>query len=105
MQTPSPVRERLQGKRFLAALQAVGIEADNVTRNRKTGVHTVKFTAPDISNFNSKGTRPAREWGRLIMAAFEDAEVIGAYDSVADWRPGKPVLFATVQVRISGGGR
>ena len=105
MQTPSPIRKRLQGKRFLEALQSVGIEAHNVTRNRRTGVYTVKFVAPNIADLNSKGTRPAREWAKRITAAFSDIEVVGMYDSVADWRPMKPVLFATVQVRINEGGR
>lgn len=102
MQTPSPIRTPRQGKRFLAALQAAGIEAHNVTRNRRTGVYTVMFCAPNIADLHSKGTRPAREWAKRITDAFEDAEIVDTYDSVADWRPMKPVLFATVQVRISG---
>lgn len=104
MQTLSPVRER-QGKRFLAALQAAGIEAHNVTRNRRTGVYTVKFVAPNLADLYSPGTAPARVWAKRITAAFEDAEIVDTYDNVAEWRPGKPVLFATVQVRISEGGR
>jgi len=100
MQTPSPIRKRLQGKRFLEALQSVGIEAHNASRNRRTGIYTVMFCDPNISDLNSKGTRPAREWAERITAAFEDAEVIDMYDSVAEWRPGKPVIFAQVKVRV-----
>jgi len=100
MQTPSPIRKRLQGKSLLEALRAAGIEAHNASRNRRTGIYTVMFCDPNISDLNSKGTRPAREWAERITAAFEDAEVIDMYDSVAEWRPGKPVIFAQVKVRI-----
>jgi len=97
---PQPVRERLQGKRLLSALRARGIEADNVTRNRRTGVYTVKFTTPNVTNFYSKGTDPARVWARRIEECFDDVQIIDTYDSIAEWRPQKPVLFATVFLRI-----
>lgn len=95
-----PAREPLQGKRLLSTLRARGIEADNVTRNRRTGVYTVKFTAPNMNNFYSRGTDSARVWAERIEACFEDVEIIDTYDSVAEWRPQQPILFATVFLRV-----
>lgn len=93
-------REPLQGKRLLSALRAKGIEADNVTRNRRTGVYTVKFAAPNMSNFYAAGTLPAREWAVKIEDCFTDVEIIDTYDSVAEWRPQQPILFATIFLRV-----
>lgn len=95
-----PAREPLQGKRLLSTLRARGIEADNVTRNRRTGVYTVKFTAPNMNNFYSRGTDSARVWAERIEACFDDVEIIDTYDSVAEWRPQQPILFATVFLRV-----
>src|SRR5690554_3572205 len=95
-----PSREPVQGKRLLTALRARGIEADNVTRNRRTGVYTVKFAAPNMNNFYSRGTDPAIVWAQRIEACFDDVEIIDTYDSVAEWRPQQPILFATVFLRV-----
>lgn len=97
---PQSSREPLQGKRLLAALRARGIEADNVTRNRRTGVYTVKFAAPNMNNFYSRGTEPATVWAQRIEDCFDDVEIIDTYDSIAEWRPQQPVLFATVFLRV-----
>jgi hypothetical protein len=90
-----PAKPR-QGKTLLSRLAAAGIQADNVTQNRRTGVFTVKFTAPNINNFYSKGTDSGRVWAERIQAAIPEADIIDVYDSVAEWRPQLPILFATV---------
>jgi len=97
---PRTPREPLLGKRLLSTLRAKGIEADNVTRNRRTGVYTVKFAAPNPNNFYSRGTDPARVWAQKIEDAFAGVEIIDTYDSVAEWRPQHPILFATVFLRV-----
>lgn len=93
-------REPVQGKRLLHALRAKGIEASNVTRNRTTGVYTVKFAASNMNNFYARGTDSARVWAQRIEEAFSDVEIIDTYDSVAEWRPQQPILFATVFCRV-----
>lgn len=85
-----------QGKALLERLRAAGIAAHDVTRNQRTGVFTVKFVDPNQSNFYSRGTDPAQAWAERIEAAMPQARIIDRHDSIADWRPGKPVLFATV---------
>lgn len=97
-----PPREPLQGKRLLSALRARGIEADNVTRNRRTGVYTIKFAAPEMNNFYSRGTDSAKVWAERIEAAFSNVRIIDTYDSAAEWRPNQPILFATVFAIIDG---
>lgn len=94
------VPEKLQGKRLLSTLRAKGIEADNVTRTRRTGVYMIEFAALNMSNFYAAGTLPARVWAQRIEECFTDVEIIDTYDSVAEWRPQRPILFATVFIRI-----
>lgn len=95
-------RQRAQGKSLLEALQAAGIHASDVSRNRRTGIHTVRFVAPNLTAMDSPGTAPAKVWARRITAAFSDVEIVDTYDSVAEWREGQPVIFATVFVKIIG---
>ena len=92
-------RPRSQGKHILAVLRARGIDARDVTRNRKTGIYEVKFGAPNVTSFTSKGTDSAHVWARRILDRFDGIEVVDTYDTVADWRPQQPVLFATVYLR------
>jgi hypothetical protein len=94
--TRQPAREPRQGKSLLSRLAAAGINASSVTRNRRTGVYTVKFVAPNVNDFYSKGTDSARVWAERIQAALPGVEIIGTHDSVADWRPRMPVMSATV---------
>jgi hypothetical protein len=95
---PSP-RPPSQGKQILAVLRARGIDARDVTRNRRTGIYEVKFGAPNVTSFTSKGTDSAHVWARRILDRFDGVEVVDTYDTVADWRPQQPVLFATVYLR------
>lgn len=95
-QTGSQTTKR--GKDVLADLQSQGIEAGNVTRQR-TGIYAVEFRAPNLSDIGERGTDPAHIWARRIEARFDGIEIVDTYDSVADWRPQRPVLFATVFLR------
>lgn len=87
-----------RSKEVLAELQSQGIEAGSVTRQR-TGVYAVEFRAPNPANQGERGTDPARVWARRIEARFDGIEIVDTYDSVADWRPQRPILFATVFLR------
>jgi hypothetical protein len=90
---PSPNRE------MLSALRARGIDAGSVRRNRRTGVYAVRFSAPEVTNFYGDGTDSAQLWARRIQNSFDGVEIVDTYDTVADWRPQRPVLFATVFLR------
>jgi len=100
---PRSQRQRAQGKSLLEALRAAGIDASDASRNRRTGIHTVRFVAPNVGDFNSPGTDPAKVWATRITNALTDVEVVDTYDTIADHRPNKPVLFAQVFVRIKSG--
>ncbi len=95
----SPTRQPREGKWLLAHLRAAGIEAKNVTRNRKTGIYVVDFDADDVDDFYSLGTDPAHVWAQRIRERLPAVEIIDTHDAVADWRPYKPVLAATVFLR------
>lgn len=85
-----------QGKALLERLRAAGIEAHDVTRNQRTGVYTVKFVDPNQSSLYSRGTDAANVWAERIEAAVPQARIVDLDDSIADWRPRRPILFATV---------
>lgn len=96
-------RKAAQGKQLLAMLRNAGICAQEVTRNRRTGVYSVRFGSPNVTSFYAEGTDPARTWADRITDRFY-VEIVDCYDSVAEWRPNKPVLFATVFLRWKEGG-
>jgi hypothetical protein len=76
-----------------------GIAARSVSRNRKTGVYAIQFVAPDVNTYGAAGTDPAQAWAQRIEDCFDGVEIVDMYDTVADWRPNHPVLFATVYLR------
>lgn len=100
IEAPAPTAKLLPGARLLLDLRAAGIVASSVIRNRRTGVLTVKFAAPDISDFTSQ-TDPAKVWAERILNAVDGYEVVDTYDSLAEWRnpTNPPVLYATVFLR------
>ncbi len=91
--------ERKHGKRLLAQLEAQGIRAGSVIRNRRTGVYAVEFDAPNVTDTTSPGTDPAALWAKRIQDRFDGVEIVEAIDNVAEWRPHRPILFATVYLR------
>ena len=95
----APVRTRREGKRILVQLREAGIAATDVTHHRESNTYSVDFDSADIDNFHSKGTDPARVWARRICEKFPDLEIVNIHDAVADWRPRRPVLTATVLLR------
>lgn len=97
---PKPVRKHSPRKSLLKRLEAAGIRPTSVVRNRRTGRYTIKFVGPNNDNFYSRGTAPAQEWAERIQEALPLADIVEAYDSVADWRPARTVLFATVVLNL-----
>ena len=89
-----------QGNRLRKRLERLGIYASKVTQSRSTGQYAVKFSDPQQADFYSKGTDSAVVWAARIQAALRAAVIGAKHDSVADWRPNKPVLFATVFVTL-----
>lgn len=96
---PTTLQRHSRNRELLAALRARGIQAGSVRRNRRTGVYAIRFGAADVTNFASSGTDSAQLWAQRIQEQFDGVEIIDTYDTVADWRPQQPVLFATVFLR------
>lgn len=90
----------IPGPRILTRLTNAGVKAQSVTRNRRTGIYTIRFGSPNVTNFNSIGTDKGSVWARRIEHVLPEAVIVDTYDSIADWRPGCPVLFATVFIRL-----
>lgn len=88
-----------EGKLVLDQLRVQGIAAKKVKHNRSNDTYAVQFGAPEVARFECEGTDPAIVWARRIQDRFEGVEIIDTYDTVAEWRPQKPVLFATVFIR------
>lgn len=92
-------RTVLQGPAVLDILHAAGLAAHNVTRNRRTGVYSVRFNAANMSDFNSR-TDSADVWAERITQAIPSAVITNTHDSRAWWREGEPVLLALVEFKL-----
>lgn len=80
-------------KRLQQQLIAAGLPAE-VHGYRRTQA-TVRFRGHDA------GTERAEVWAERIAAAVPGLRVVETHNSVADWRPGCPVLTALVIVEFN----
>lgn len=79
-------------RRLQQQLTTAGMTAD-VHGYRKTQI-TVCFKGHD------SGTDSAAVWAQRIAAVVPNVRIVETHDSVADWRPGCPVLYALVIVEF-----
>jgi hypothetical protein len=84
------------GPEMLAYLNSAGIAAQKVVCRRRNKHYVAEFYVPEMR----QPVRPAGEWAREI--ARHGLEIIAAEDTVADWRPGRPVICATVTFTLPG---
>ncbi len=73
-------------------LASLGVPAQKVVRKQATGDYVADFYVPQME----QATAPAQEWARRIRATLPQATIRATHDTVADWRPGTPVIYATV---------
>lgn len=92
--------ETALGGRVLQRLHSVGIDAKRAHYNRRTQTFEIQFQPGNLIDQLTAGTDPAKVWGLRITAAFAGVEIVDGYDTVATWRPGSPIIFATVYARI-----
>ncbi len=85
-QKPFPTSAMMQGY-----LHKMGIDAQKVQHKRGTGCYTAEFYAPDMQS----PVRPSQDWARHIESRI-GARVIDRSDTVAPWRSGQPVIWASV---------
>ncbi|MEO1287329.1 MAG: hypothetical protein AAFV93_06140 [Chloroflexota bacterium] len=76
-------------RRYLVSL---GVDTQKVVRKRETGNYVADFY---ISGMDDP-IAPARNWARDICHVLPDAKIVDTHDTIATWRKGKPVIYATV---------
>lgn len=87
----------ITGRAMCRHLVSLGIDVQKVVRKRETGDYVADFFVPQMQN----PIAPAREWARQIRRVLPSASIIDTHDTVASWRAGEPVIYATVAFRYS----
>jgi len=73
-------------------LVSLGVPAQKVVRKQRSGAYVADFYVPQLE----EAIPSAREWAARIRATLPQAHIVDTHDTVAEWRPGKPVIYATV---------
>lgn len=78
-------------------LVALGVAAQKVVRKQETGDYVADFFIPEMDD----PIPPATEWARQIRRVLPEAHIIDTHDTIAAWRAGQPVIYATVVFQLS----
>lgn len=81
-------------------LVSLGIPAQKVIRKQDTGDYVADFFVPTMS----EAIKPAKEWAELIKVEMPSVRIIDTHDTIAVWRPEKPVIYATVIFQLPESG-
>ena len=73
-------------------LVSLGVPAQKIVRKQETGDYVADFFVPEMA----EPVAPAKEWAERIKAAMPSARIIDTHDTIASWRSGQPVIYATV---------
>lgn len=73
-------------------LASLGVPAQKVVRKQASGDYVADFYVPQME----QPIAPAHEWAKRIRATLPEARIKDTHDTIADWRPGNPVIYATV---------
>lgn len=82
----------LSGRELRRHLVSLGVDVQKVVRKRETGDYVADFYIPDMDD----PIQPAREWAKQIRRALPQVHILDTHDTIAAWRPGQPVIYATV---------
>jgi hypothetical protein len=77
-------------------LETLGIPVQKVVRKRETGAYLADFYVPEMR----EAIPPAAVWARRLGDALPDIRIVDTHDTVANWRPGQPVIYATVAFHV-----
>jgi len=86
----------MSGQAMRRHLGSLGLYAQKIVRKKGTGYYVADFYVPEMA----EAIPCAQSWAQHIQALLPGAEVIATQDTVADWRPGQPVIYATVVFRL-----
>lgn len=82
----------VSGRALCRHLVSLGVPAQKIVRKQDTGDYVADFFVPEMS----EPIAPATEWAQRIREALPSVKIINTHDTIAAWRPGKPVIYATV---------
>ncbi len=78
-------------------LISAGVAAQKVVRKRETGDYVADFFIPDMD----EEIPPADVWAKQIQRVLPDALILDTHNTIAAWRTGQPVIYATVIFKYS----
>ena len=87
----------LSGRAMRRHLESLGVEAQKIVRKRETGDYVADFYIPEMH----EPIAPAKEWAQRIRAVLPTARIVDTHDTIAAWRPDKPVIYATVIFQLA----
>lgn len=82
----------ISGRAMCRHLTSLGVPAQKIVREIETGDYVADFFVPELS----EAIAPAKEWAKRIQESLPSARIINTHDTIAAWRPGMPVIYATV---------
>lgn len=82
----------MSGRAMRRHLAAMGICAQKIVQKRDTGHYVAEFFVPGMQD----PIEPSIAWARRICQMLPDAVIIKTQDTVARWREGCPIIYATV---------
>jgi len=85
------------GPAMKSTLKRAGIEPQSVVRRQQTGFYVAEFYNKAMKD----PVQPSKLYAEAIKERMADLEIIDTHDTVADWRPGKPVIWASVTFKIA----
>lgn len=85
----------ITGRAMSRHLISLGIDVQKVVRKRETGDYVADFFVPQMQT----PIAPAQEWARKIRRVLPSASIVDTHDTIASWRVGQPVIYATVAFR------
>lgn len=88
----------VSGRAMCKHLISLGIPAQKIVRKQETGNYVADFFVPDLS----EPIAPSKEWAERIKAVMPDVRIIDTHDTIAAWRPKKPVIYCTVIFQVTG---
>ena len=77
-----------------------GIPVQQVGRWQPRGLYVADF----YSKLMKEPVQPAAHYEAEILRVLPGAQVVSTHDTLAHWREGEPVLWASVTFRVNGEG-
>jgi poly-gamma-glutamate capsule biosynthesis protein CapA/YwtB (metallophosphatase superfamily) len=86
----------ISGRALCRHLTSLGVPAQKIVRKQETGDYLADFFVPEMT----EPVAPAKEWARRIQEVLPSARIIDTHDTIAAWRPNRPVIYATVIFKL-----